>query len=275
MNLTPELKKRIATGAMGAAVLLGLIAYGKWIGIFIITLAISLGMVVEFANITFSMPDRLEKKYVLLSILWFVSLTNLLIPQNEFHLFVFSFLFLFSYFLFSARRHRETQFNAHFIELIFSVFALVYVIFVPLYFLRLYEAASGVAWVILFLLIVWAGDTVAYFVGKKFGRRKLYPEISPKKTFEGALGGLAAGVVVTFGYKLFYLQSLSWVGALLLPILVGAVAQVGDLCESFLKRSFDKKDSGTLLPGHGGFLDRFDGVVFSLPIMYICMRLFS
>jgi phosphatidate cytidylyltransferase len=127
----------------------------------------------------------------------------------------------------------------------------------------------------LFFCIVWADDVVAYFVGKRFGRHKLYPLISPKKSLEGAEGGLIGGVVITVLYKLLIFNDLHWLGVVVIPLLVGVAAQVGDLCESFLKRAYGKKDSGSILPGHGGFLDRFDGVVFSLPVMYVCIRIFQ
>ena len=83
---------------------------------------------------------------------------------------------------------------------------------------------------------------------------------------------MAAGLTCTILYKLLLLREMSWLGAIVTPLIVGATAQAGDLCESYLKRAFDRKDSGTILPGHGGFLDRFDGVVFSLPIMYACIK---
>jgi len=84
---------------------------------------------------------------------------------------------------------------------------------------------------------------------------------------------LAAGLVVAIVYKLAFFRSLSFGMAVMIPMILGVVAPVGDLCESFLKRAFNRKDSGTLLPGHGGFLDRFDGVIFSLPVMYGLIRL--
>jgi phosphatidate cytidylyltransferase len=144
-----------------------------------------------------------------------------------------------------------------------------------LYLPKIHESTNGVHWTLIFLLIVWSGDTGAYFAGKKYGKTKLYPKISPKKTREGGLGGLLAGLVIAFLYKVTLFHELSWGGVFVTPILVGTVAAVGDLCESFIKRAYDTKDSGAILPGHGGFLDRFDGVVFSLPVMYACIRVFS
>jgi phosphatidate cytidylyltransferase len=157
----------------------------------------------------------------------------------------------------------------------YSLFGLFYLGFLPTFFLKIHGSASGVHWTMVFLLINWASDTGAYFAGKKYGKTKLYPLISPKKTREGALGGLACAWVVIFIYKVLLFGAMGWGAVIIVPLLVGVASQVGDLCESFLKRAFDKKDSGSILPGHGGFLDRFDGVVFSLPIMYACTRVFS
>jgi phosphatidate cytidylyltransferase len=155
----------------------------------------------------------------------------------------------------------------------YSLFGLVYLCFIPLYIPKIYESAHGTEWVVLFLFIVFSGDTGAYFAGMKFGKHKLYPTISPKKTVEGAIGGIASGMLITLFSKLVFFKSLHWSSIVIFPLFVGSVAQVGDLCESFLKRSFDCKDSGSILPGHGGFLDRFDGVVFSIPVMYACIQL--
>jgi phosphatidate cytidylyltransferase len=267
-----ELKKRLLTGLIGAGVLLCLVIFGGWFGVFFLMSALALGMVYEFANITFSMSDRVEKKYVLLSMTWFVELVNFLVPQGEFHLLILVVLSLFVYFLISARRHHEAQFVHHFKELIFSVFGIIYLVFILFYLSRIYELSSGTTWCVLFFLIVWACDSGAYFAGKHYGKRKLYPLISPKKTIEGSMGGLLAALVLTIFYKLTFFHSMSWLTAFVLPCVVGVFAQIGDLCESFFKRAFDKKDSGWILPGHGGFLDRFDGVVFSVPVMYACIR---
>lgn len=273
MSMSPELKKRVVTGLIGAAALVLLIIFGGRLGIFFLTTGLSLGMLYEFTDITFSMPDKIEKRYVLLSMTWFLALVNLLASQTEFQLLTLSFLSLFVYFLVTARRYEENQLLSHFKELMYSFFALFYLVFIPVYFQRIYDLPNGVEWILIFLLIVWSGDTGAYFAGKHYGKKKLYPKISPKKTWEGALGGLGSGWIVALLFKLLFFRSMSWAAVLILPFVVGVVAQVGDFCESFFKRAFDVKDSGSILPGHGGFLDRFDGVVFSLPVMYACIRI--
>ena len=270
-----ELKKRVTTGVIGGTLLLAVIIWGGWIGIFLISVIISLGMVAEYANITLSLSDKAEKRLVLLCMAWFVHLANLLASAAKGEIAVLCFLAVFTYFLVTAVRFDGENFAGHFKELTFVVFGSAYLIFMPLFLPLVHQSLNGVNWTILFLLIVWSGDTGAYFAGKKYGKMKLYPKISPKKTVEGAVGGLAAGVIVTLLYKVIVFRALGWGSILIVPIIVGAASQVGDLCESLVKRAFGVKDSGSILPGHGGFLDRFDGVVFSLPVMYACTRLFG
>jgi len=274
-KMSPELRKRIITGVLGATALLLLIIFGDTFGVALLAAGLAVGMTWEFVEIAFSLPDRNEKRLVLMGIAWIVAFLNFFVPRHEYELLVMVFVALFTYFLFSASRYQGEQFTKHFQELMYSVFGLLYLAFVPLYLILIRDGEAGVHWTLLFLFIVWAGDTAAYFTGKRFGKNKLYAAISPKKTIEGALGGLAAGVLIALLYKVTLFHRIPWGGAILTALAVGAVAQVGDLCESFFKRAFDKKDSGSILPGHGGVLDRFDGVVFSLPMMYACMRLFS
>lgn len=121
--------------------------------------------------------------------------------------------------------------------------------------------------IILLLAVVWAGDTGAYFVGRAIGRHKLYPLVSPKKTIEGAIGGLAASVGVAALIAALWLPQLSVPHAVVIGLLGGMAAQIGDLAESLVKRACGVKDSGRLLPGHGGMLDRVDGVIFAFPVV--------
>lgn len=122
------------------------------------------------------------------------------------------------------------------------------------------------------VVLTWASDTFAYFVGRRWGRRKLIPTVSPGKTVEGSVGALVGTVVVAAAYAwvlgLFASYRLSLVAAVALGVLISVAAQVGDLVESLVKRDAGVKDSGALLPGHGGALDRFDSLLFTLPIAY-------
>ena len=125
------------------------------------------------------------------------------------------------------------------------------------------------------LVLVWAADVGAYFAGKAFGRRKLAPAVSPGKTLEGVLGGLALSLLIAAvaGTWLFKLQgTAAWLAFLLLCVVVVLLSIVGDLGESLLKRQVGVKDSGTLLPGHGGVLDRVDSLLAALPAMALGLR---
>jgi len=119
--------------------------------------------------------------------------------------------------------------------------------------------------VLLILLLVWIADTAAYFVGRAWGRRKLAPGISPNKTWEGAIGGTAGALVYAIILGTF-IEGLLWVPYLLSAALLAVLSIVGDLFESAVKRQAAVKDSGTLLPGHGGILDRIDSATAALPV---------
>jgi len=128
---------------------------------------------------------------------------------------------------------------------------------------------SGSGWVVLSLTISWLSDTAAYFVGRAVGRHRLYPAISPGKSIEGAVGGIFGAFVATTVAKLWYLPALRWIDAVLLAVVGSVLGQLGDLVESMLKRSYGVKDSGRILPGHGGILDRIDALLFVAPFVYI------
>lgn len=127
------------------------------------------------------------------------------------------------------------------------------------------------------VLLTWVSDSAAYFGGRAMGRRKLIPRVSPGKTVEGALsavaGGVLAGIAYTFVLARFGSYQPTLVEGALFGLLVSVIAQVGDLAESLFKRDVGVKDSGTLLPGHGGALDRFDSLIFTLPLGYAFFRL--
>jgi phosphatidate cytidylyltransferase len=127
---------------------------------------------------------------------------------------------------------------------------------------------QGQIWIFFILAVIFAGDTCSFYLGRSFGRHKL-TRISPGKTWEGALGGLLANVVSAgiFGYLFF--PSLSLISIVVIGIAIGISGQVGDLAESMLKRMSNVKDSGTILPGHGGLLDRIDSLLFAIPVLYL------
>ena len=123
------------------------------------------------------------------------------------------------------------------------------------------------------LFILWSTDTGAYFAGSLFGKRKLFERISPKKSWEGVIGGALLAIAMTYGISFFFLTLAfwQWIGICII-IIIGGV--YGDLVESLLKRSIEIKDSGNSLPGHGGFLDRFDGLFISAPFIVAFLEIF-
>lgn len=133
----------------------------------------------------------------------------------------------------------------------------------------LHRAPYGPWWVMLALTVTWVGDTGAYAAGRIFGRHKMYELVSPKKTWEGAAGGMLASAGAALVAHAWYLPAISVRDALLIALPASMLGQVGDLCESLLKRSFGVKDSGKILPGHGGMLDRVDALMFVAPYVYL------
>jgi phosphatidate cytidylyltransferase len=137
----------------------------------------------------------------------------------------------------------------------------------------LHRAPEGRRWVFFVLLVAMAGDTAGYLVGSAVGKRRLAPRISPGKTVEGALGAVGASIFFgVFGGK-FLLPSHPWTEMFFLCLIVNALAQAGDLFESWIKRVFSVKDSGALLPGHGGLLDRLDSLIFPVVFMTLYLKL--
>ena len=132
------------------------------------------------------------------------------------------------------------------------------------------QDSNGPLWLLTALATVWAADSGAYFAGRALGKRKLAPSISPNKTWEGMAGGMVAGIIVAIGFGLIAGVALNMIAALAVVALFTALISVeGDLIESLLKRQAGAKDSGSLIPGHGGVLDRIDGVLAALPAFAI------
>ncbi|HZB88152.1 MAG TPA: phosphatidate cytidylyltransferase [Terracidiphilus sp.] len=160
------------------------------------------------------------------------------------------------------------------------VFGLIYVGLTLLAIPNLRAQPNGPTLVVFLLFVVWAGDIAALYIGRIFGRHKLAPSLSPNKTWEGAIGSVAGSLLVTGGLmgvaelmsqwnlvKLSFADEVWW-GWLIIAVVVNVAAQVGDLAESALKRSAGVKDSGTLLPGHGGVLDRIDALLLAAPVLW-------
>ncbi len=129
---------------------------------------------------------------------------------------------------------------------------------------------GGTLWILWLLLVTFASDTGAFYSGTYFGKRPLSPTISPNKTVEGSLGGIATSMVVGFVFCILFFKDLSLAFRVIpCALMIAGADQIGDLFESAMKRASKVKDSGRILPGHGGMLDRIDGVLLAIPVMYI------
>jgi phosphatidate cytidylyltransferase len=192
-------------------------------------------------------------------------------------------------FIFLTIAMRRTQLSGAYPAAAASTFAFVYVALPMAMLVQLRQQWAGAFWLLYLLLVVWAGDIFAYFVGRSVGRHLMAPRISPKKTWEGAAASLAASLVVgslLFTYALpissfllrlrlierrdglFGLEKPELWPVILLTVALNIAAQLGDLVESLIKRGAGVKDSGTLLPGHGGMLDRIDALLFAAPVLW-------
>ena len=127
-------------------------------------------------------------------------------------------------------------------------------------------APAGFLMLAAVLMCIWCADSAAYFVGRAVGRRPLMPRVSPKKTVEGSVGGLAGALLIAAACKLTFLPAWSWLDVAAIGAICGGASQLGDLAESYFKRAADVKDSGTWIPGHGGALDRLDAAAVAVPL---------
>ena len=140
--------------------------------------------------------------------------------------------------------------------------------------LRTVEDGTGSKLIFLLAAIIWTGDSAAYYIGSRWGRHKLSPKVSPKKSWEGAAASVAGGILAASVCKLTFFPQLGWRDAAVLGVLLSVAGQLGDAFESLLKRGAGVKDSSAILPGHGGFLDRLDSIVFNGPILFYYHQVF-
>lgn len=148
---------------------------------------------------------------------------------------------------------------------------IVAVVYIPwLLGYQIYLREHGAEWIIFLYGCVWASDSLAYYIGSGIGKRKLYREVSPNKTIAGAAGSITGGAIgaVILKTALIYSISLPFVKAVIMGIIIGAISIIGDLVESMFKRDAGVKDSGNILPGHGGILDKLDSLLFAGPVLY-------
>ncbi len=289
-----HLLKRIATAVVLIPIVMLLVLRAPVPVLAVVAAAVALITVQEFLKLTESygvQPMRLPT-YIFVGLLFLLLAASAAgeTPQLSTLKFVvgMGFACAIAPFIFLTITMRRAQMSGAYPAAAASVFAFTYIALPMAMLVQLRQQVAGAFWVIYLLLVVWAGDIFAYFVGRSLGRHLMAPRISPKKTWEGAAASVAASLLVgslLFSYALqisssllrvglierrdglFGLEKPEWLPIVLLTIAVNIAAQLGDLVESLIKRGAGVKDSGTILPGHGGMLDRIDALLFAAPVL--------
>jgi phosphatidate cytidylyltransferase len=273
-----NLTQRLITGILGSAAIIAGVSMGQWT-YFVIFLIICLFTLLEFYKLVGLDGLAPQKAYgtmcgVLIYVLSFfiegrIPIEGKVIPH---HYYILLFPLMSCVYMIKLYKKFERK---PFTNIAFTFLGILYVA-VPFALLNVvvyddgkynYEIILGS------LLILWASDTGAYFAGTRFGKRKLFERISPKKSWEGFIGGAVLAMIFVFGLS-YFLHSLSVQQWVIVGILIIVGGTFGDLIESLLKRSIEIKDSGDSLPGHGGFLDRFDGLLISAPFIAAYLEIF-
>ena len=251
-----NLRSRALTAIVGIPLLILLVGWGPvwaFVGVFVILVV---GALREYFVMAF--PDRLNDQLWGIFFGLSLSFVSLLsgVSEGEFGLSLLFVLFFSIYLFMSGKLEERLK------RLAWTLVGAVYLGYLLPHWVLLFRMPHGRAWVFFVLLVIMAGDTAAYFVGTRFGRRNLAPEISPGKTIEGALGYVAGSVIVGCLGARFLMTGLGAMEVIVFSGMLSILGQIGDLFESLIKRVFAVKDSGMLLPGHGGLLDRLDSLIF-------------
>ena len=261
------IKQRIITSIIALPLLILLLGYAN-LALFsiFVTLVLFLSLI-EFNRMGLGSEHRFEQRFAAaigaaIVPLLFYEKTALLFPLLTVIMLIFALLFLFRLPSITEVHHR----------LGWIILGLIYLPFLLGHLIPLRLLPDGREWIFLTLIAIMGCDTCAYFIGSKIGKHKLYPAVSPNKSVEGAVGGLVGAVFGVLLAKVSFLSVIGFFDAVLIGLFLGGIGQLGDLFESLLKRACQVKDSGSMIPGHGGILDRLDSLLFAFPVIYYIAR---
>lgn len=259
------MKQRIITAIIAGAVFLAIIIIGNWpFTLLMVTLAtIAMNELLKMKQMKLISPIGLLSLFLMLILLLPETILGFQwLHIEKLEMFVLSIVVLLA--LTVVTKNKFTFDQAGFI-----ILSSVYVGFGFHFFIYTRFLEQGLTLLFFILVLVWATDSGAYFSGRLVGKHKLWPEISPKKTIEGAIGGILSAFLVGIIYTSFIPLFPSLMTTIFFILVVSVTGQIGDLVESALKRHYSVKDSGQVLPGHGGILDRFDSLIYVMPILYL------
>jgi phosphatidate cytidylyltransferase len=261
-------EKKIWTAIIFVPPIIFLIAIGPPIILTLLVLLATFFGLREFYNLTLPHSRSIEK--------WVGTGLGLLLPiiiQGNIKM-VFPFFVLLLLLLSILFMGISENFSSTISHMGIMFFGIFYIGFLLSHIFLIRNMVNGKQWVFFLILTVWAGDVSALLSGFLFGRHKLYPKISPNKTCEGLVGGVVGSVMVALAFALLFIPQLEIGLCILLAIGLGVLGQLGDFTESMLKRGAQVKDSGSLIPGHGGMLDRLDSFLFSAPFLHYSLLFF-
>lgn len=269
--------RRVLSVVVLVPLILLIVYWGDWLYLLLV-LGAMLMMQVEYCRLAQHFTEKLNPvmpafltgvccllAYLLPTLTKTVSVSTVM-----FSFFTFVFIYVFAESIFSGRITGEL------VTVTLKLTGILTIGWVLGYHLILLRNAEPDGMLFIFLLcgVVWGSDTGAYLVGRAFGRHKLGTPVSPRKTVEGTISGLIVGTLIGLGFGAFLLQgTLSWVNAAFIGLLLSVLGQLGDLSASLMKRTAGVKDSGDVIPGHGGFIDRCDSLIFSAPALYYFLEL--
>lgn len=263
----PHLKRWI-TGLIALPILIWVISYSGVIGLSVLVALVGVLALIEYFDITLKDSDSVVR--MLLAVSGYMTGVSLFVSayfrsmDGAVILLMGNLLFVGAISLYGFSRDPQMTNRAA-----TQIQGMVYIPLMLSSIILIRSGPDGIVWIYFLLGVVFAGDIGALYAGTYLGRHKLCPSVSPKKTIEGAFGGLAANLLIGLTVKAFFLPFLSWGHAGVLILLIGIAGQIGDLFESVLKRTSGIKDSGGILPGHGGMLDRIDALLFAGPVAWI------
>jgi len=269
-----NLTSRIVSAVIALVILFLAIYFGRELGVYVLALLVVMRGSYEMARMFF-VPDypALSKYFfMLLNLILFLIITHPLFKALSGVMVVVGFVVIVAYGIFTHRRFSSVDRVLTYI--IKCCAGILYCCYLPASIIWTLQTNFGLEWFFCLLAVVFAGDIGAFIFGSRFGKTKVAPQLSPKKSLEGALGGLAFSTLAALVFTNFLPHTPIWILALT-GFLGGALGQVGDFFESLVKRVAGVKDSGSIMPGHGGVLDRLDGVLLSGPLFYLMAAYFS
>ncbi|HBB15611.1 MAG TPA: phosphatidate cytidylyltransferase [Syntrophus sp. (in: bacteria)] len=255
--------KRWATGVIAVPILIGIIAYGPEEMFTLLIAFATLAGMAEYNRMVFGKGFRWEKAETLV-----VALFTLLAAAAGDRVLLTAVLSFAVMVILMLNLLRVDEEGLDMIRVGKVIVGIMYIPLLLSHFILIRQTSSGVYWIFFILVLAFSGDIAAYYVGSRMGKTKLLPKVSPGKTVEGTIGLVVGSIAGALLFRQLFFPLLPVPHAVIMALVGSIAGQLGDLCESVLKRTAGVKDSGAMLPGHGGILDRLDCLMFITPFVY-------